>query len=96
MTEQGEFNFQAGVGEKGHQLWLASRKTAARELARRLNLPVGHEVEVCLVGGVCLRGRLRLKEDSLFVEEERVRHLELLIDRVSFTCREIESCVRMD
>jgi len=43
-----------------------------------------------------LRGRLWLKEELLFIEEDRVRHLELLVDHVSFVFREMESCVRLD
>ena len=39
---------------------------------------------------------LRVKEDLLFIEEEKVRHLELTVDRMSFTYRELESCVRLD
>ena len=80
----------------GYTPWLAGRRMAVTELARRLNLPLGHEVEVCLVDGMCLRGPLRLQEDMLFIEEERVRHLGLRVDRVGFTYRDIESCVRLD
>ena len=68
----------------------------AVELARRINLPLGHEVEVWLRGGIRLRGKLRLEEELLFVEEDRVRCLELMVDRVPFTYRELESCVRLD
>ena len=38
------------------------------------------------------RGKLRLDEQMLFVEEERLRHLELVVDH-AVTCREMESCV---
>lgn len=93
---QGEFNFEAaGVGD-GHARWLEGRRLAARELARRINLPIGHHVEVWLSGGVRLRGQLRLREELLFVDEGGARHLELTVDYVSFTCREMESCVRLD
>ena len=37
-------------------------------------LPLGHQVEVWLLGGIRLRGRLRLEEEVLFIDEERVRH----------------------
>ena len=47
-------------------------------------------------GGIRLRGTLRLREEMLFIEEERVRHLELLVDRTDFTYRDMESCVRLD
>jgi hypothetical protein len=69
---------------------------AAQELARRIGLPLGHQVEVWLCGGIRLRGKLRLREDILCIEEERMRHLELVVDHVHFTYREMESCVRLD
>jgi len=93
---QGEFNFRKAKSGAGYSNWLAGRQIAARELACRLNLPIGHEVEIWLYGGVRLRGKLRLKEEKLFIEEERVRHLELLVDHVVFTYREMESWVRLD
>ncbi len=93
---QGEFNFQAGAKVDGHARWLEGRRLAARDVARRLNLPIGHSVEVWLVGGLRLRGQLRLKEELLFVEEERARHLELMVDHIAFTYRDMESCVRLD
>jgi hypothetical protein len=35
-------------------------------------------------------------EETLFIDEERVRHLDLLVDHVRFTYPEMESCVRLD
>ena len=93
---QGEFNFEAMGAGDGHARWLEGRRLAARELARQLNLPVGHQVEVWLNGDVRLRGQLHLREELLVIDEGRARHLELMVDHVSFTCREIESCVRLD
>jgi hypothetical protein len=43
-----------------------------------------------------LRGRLRLQENLLFINEDRARHLGLIIGNVAFAYREIESCVRLD
>jgi hypothetical protein len=82
--------------EQGYTQWLVSRRVAAKELAQRMNLPLGHQVEVWLYGGIRLRGTLRLREEMLFIEEERVRHLELMVDRTDFTSRDMESCVRLD
>jgi hypothetical protein len=96
VNMQGEFNFESSGESPGHAKWLAGRRMAAEELARQMNLPLGHHVEVWLYGGVRLRGQLRLQEEVLFVEEERVRHLALKIDRVVFSYREMESCVRLD
>lgn len=96
MSEQPEFNFAPEGSQRGYDGWLTSRRIAAQELARRMNLPLGHPVEVWLYGGVRLRGLLRLREEFLLIEEEHVRHLELLIGQVTFTYREMESCVRLD
>jgi len=96
MNMQGQFNFEADGTDRGYTQWLTGRQMAARELARRMNLPLGHQVEVWLLGGIRLRGRLRLEEEVLFVDEEHVRHLGLVVDNVAFTYRELESCVRLD
>ena len=96
METQGEFDFENAHDDQGFTRWVTARKLAAAELARRLNLPLSHEVEVWLVGGIRLRGKLRLQEEMLFIEEDRVRHLVLQVDNVPFTMREMESCVRLD
>ncbi|HEY5910756.1 MAG TPA: hypothetical protein VJA21_09160 [Verrucomicrobiae bacterium] len=93
---QGELDFESAGRGDGHTKWLTGRRMAAEELAHRMNLPLGHQVEVWLYGGVRLRGRLRLQEEVLFVEEEQVRHMQLRVDRVGFSYREMESCVRLD
>ena len=96
MDGQREFSFGARQSGKGYDRWLAVRRVAAQELARQIGLPLGHQVEVWLVGGIRLRGKLRLREELLFIEEDRVRHLELVVDHVEFAYREMESCVRLD
>jgi hypothetical protein len=96
MNPQGQFNFEADGTDLGYTRWLTGRRMAVEELARRINLPLGHQVEVWLLGGIRLRGRLRLEDEILFIDEERVRHLGLVVDNVAFTYRELESCVRLD
>lgn len=96
MDKQGQLDLEGCGNEEGHSRWLTGRRLAVTEMARRLGLPLGHQVEVWLTDGICLRGQLRLQEEVLFIEEERVRHLELRVDRASFTYRDIESCVRLD
>ena len=96
QDEQGQFNFGAGGSEDGLDRWQADRRRAMRALARKMNLPVDHEVEVWLRGGVLLRGKLRLRDELLFVEEDRIHELELAIDKATFKKGDIESCVRMD
>ena len=96
MSLQGEFHFDSEASGDGYTRWLLGRRMAVEILARKMNLPLGHQVEVWLLGGIRLRGLLRLKEEALFIEEERVRHLELTVDHVPFTFRDMESCVRLD
>jgi hypothetical protein len=97
VNEQCQFDFDTTAnGVDGHTRWLIGRRMLATDLARRMHLPVGHQVEVWLNGGVRLRGKLALREEMLFIDEERVRHLELMIDRTPFTYREMESCIRTD
>jgi hypothetical protein len=96
LNLQSELNFGEDGSDKGYTRWLVGRKVATEILARKMGLPLGHEVEVWLIGGVRLRGKLRLQEEAMFIEEERVRHLGLRVDNVAFTYREMESCVRLD
>jgi hypothetical protein len=96
FSVQSELNFGEDAGTEGYTRWLVGRQVATEMLARKIGLPLGHEVEVWLVGGVRLRGKLRLQEEALFIEEEPVRHLGLRVDNVAFTYREMESCVRRD
>jgi hypothetical protein len=93
---QGEFSLDSKASDRGYVQWLAGRRVEVEALARTIGLPLGHEVEVWLVGGVRLRGKLRLAENLLFIEEDRVRHLELIVDKIPFAYREMESCVRLD
>ena len=83
-------------GEEGFQGWLNERRRALTETAKKLGLPLGHEVEIWLKGDVRLRGRLELAEPPLFVPPDRNPVMELRIDRCTFTPPEIEACVRLD
>lgn len=88
--------FESNASNAGYTKWLTGRQMAARELARRIHLPLGHPVEVWLRGGIRLRGELRLQEPILFIEEDQVHHLRLQVDHVPFTYGEMESCVRRE
>jgi hypothetical protein len=96
LNLQSELNFGEERSEEGYTRWMLGRQVATEILARKMGLPLGHEVEVWLVGGMWLRGKLRLQEEAMFIEEERVRHLGLKVDKVAFAYREMESCVRLD
>ena len=93
---QGEFRFQAGAAETGYTEWVVARQMAIDVVAQKLNLPLGHAVELWLRGGIRLRGKLRLFNEVLFIEEKRIPDLALIVDGVSFTYSELESCVRQD
>jgi hypothetical protein len=67
-----------------------------KALARKLDLPLGHPVEVWLVDNVRLRGVLRLREECLFLPEFGEGNLQFVVDGVAFTVGEMESCVRTD
>ena len=96
MTAQDEFDFGTGSAGEGYHRWLAQRQQALVELARKLNLPLYHPVEVWLVGGIRVRGKLQLQEEILFVPEDHVPQLRLRVDQVPFLIHEMESCVRLD
>jgi hypothetical protein len=96
MNPQVEFDFGNGSTEEGYTGWLAQRKQAAIELARQINLPLDRQVEVWLVGGIRLRGKLQLQEEKLFLGNDDAQHLGLRVDHVPFSIRELESCVRLD
>jgi hypothetical protein len=64
-----------------------------RELALKIGLPLGRKVEVWLRGEIRLIGILRLREETLFVPQEREAQLELIVDNVPFLPAEITSCV---
>jgi hypothetical protein len=94
-SSQLEINFDGGGSEEGLDRWHKQRRRAMKQLARSLGLPLDHQVEVCLAGGIRLRGQLRLCEAKLFIEKGRDLALDLTVDGVSFKASEIESCVRM-
>lgn len=96
MRAQSEFSFGAGDHEDGLAAWRKRREDAFRELARRAGLPLGHEVEAWLRGGVRLKGLLELEEAVMFPEREHPSDLRLRIDGVTFRIAEMESCVRRD
>jgi len=58
-------------------------------------LPLGQQVELRLLDGVILKGRLLLKEELLFPEMQELGNVELAIGRVTFKHSEIESCIRL-
>ena len=96
MCEQGELKFESSPQTNGLVAWRAAREAAAHALALWLGLPLNHRVEVWLRGDIRLRGMLRLREELLLPEDERADALPLVVEGVTFTAAEIESCVRLD
>ena len=93
---QPEFSFDATGPATGFNRWQQERREALQALARQLGLPLGQEVEVWLQGGVRLRGKIRLREDGLFLSNEGQERLEFVVGETFFTAAEIESCIRRD
>jgi hypothetical protein len=93
---QGELDFgsRGEPREDGMALWRRERETQQLEMARKLGLPIGREVEVWLQDGVRLRGKLRLHEESL-LSPECTEQLRLEVDRTVFVAGEIERCLRI-
>jgi hypothetical protein len=81
--------------EDGYAAWQQQRLKAMKQISHSLGLPLGHEVELRLLDGVILKGRLRLKEELLFPELTDLGNVELAIGRATFRHSEIESCIRL-
>ena len=96
MNAQGQFDFGNGNAEAGYARWQVQRQLAVAEMARQINLPLDHQVEVWLVGGIRLRGKLQLSEARLFLAKDDLPQLGLRVDHVPFSLHEMESCVRLD
>lgn len=93
---QPELSFDTTSPANGYDRWHEERRAVKLELAKRLGLPLGHQVEVWLSDEVRLRGRLDLAEEKLFVPEGNDPHLMIRIGHATFEAGEIESCVRTD
>jgi len=94
--QQVEFEFAPAGEETGHARWLAAREAAIKAAAQKLNLPLGRQVELWLSGGIRLRGKLRLQNEPLIVDDGNLNEMPLEVDGTVFPFSEIESCVRLD
>ena len=94
--QQTEFAFAASGRPEGLSAWREARRQAAQAVAEKLGLPLDQDVEVRLTDGVVLRGRLLLREETLFLEHVDTANVELAIGRATFRHSEIEACVRLD
>ncbi len=80
----------------GYVTWQQQRTGVVNRLGQLSGLPLNHWVELTLRDGVRLKGKLRLREEKLFVEETDARGLELVIDGFEFRSTEVETCLRLD
>jgi hypothetical protein len=91
---QGELDFNNPLARDvdAIDLWRKQREEQQLELARKLGLPIGQEVEVWLRGAIRLRGKLQLHEETLFHPEGEKK---FAVDGTPFSADEIESCIRI-
>lgn len=91
---QGVFDFATGNAD-GHANWLRERETCFRKIEQEWQVPIGKRVSLSLrnVDG-SFEGRLELAEEPPKID----RHvpLSLRLGTVTFTDRDIESCVLME
>ena len=93
------FDFDFDAAPQPRDTLTAWRKNAGREMEnvcrRRLGMPIGQAVEVRLAQGICLRGVLRLPEETLWIEAERQTAI-LQVEGTEFRLSEVESVIRCD
>lgn len=95
-VDQLELSFEPSATSGGCEAWKQERARATENLARKLGLPLGHPVEAWLVGGVRLRGVLRVKDGAFLPPTGQGPKLVFVVDGVEFQQSELESCVRTD
>ena len=93
---QPDLNFNASnLG--GYELWLRQRQSLIAHLTDQLGYPIGQHVEIWLQGGVRLRGKLTVREESIhWSADNEAVGVEHGIGQVYFPINQIESCVRTD
>lgn len=96
MNQQTDLNFGQNQATDPLLAWREQRRQAHIVLARKLGLPIDHEVELWLRGEVRLRGILRMKENLIIVPDENAPDLVFEVAGVTFSVAEMESCVRLD
>jgi hypothetical protein len=96
---QSQFNFDSSAEARSEddalKLWRERCQRERLALAKELGLPIGHEAEVWLTGGIRLRGKLQLHEEMLLHASVSPDNTRLLIGRTPFYYKEIDSCVRL-
>jgi hypothetical protein len=96
ISEQFAFDFETAPQPRDTlTAWREERRREMEKICRRLGMPIGQAVEVRLAQGRCLRGILRLPEETLWIEAERETAI-LLIGEAEFRLSEVESVIRCD
>jgi hypothetical protein len=91
---QKELDFEAHASG-GLEKWESEQRRSREELARKVGLPLGQQVEVWLRGGVRLRGRLCLAEAMLPQTNATLENTRFEVNAVPFYYAEMESCVQI-
>ena len=92
MQRELYFGASARPEMDGVSLWRKQREEEQLALAKKLGLPIGRTVEVWLRGGVRLRGKLHLHEETLIYSA--VGHdPRFAVDGTPFKVSEMESCI---
>lgn len=94
--------FQLGVtpppasapASDGLCIWRQERERQMQEFSLKHGLPLHAEVEVMLLQGIRLRGRLYLEEESFWPDGDR-RRIMLRVGSTPFRFSELESVVRL-
>jgi hypothetical protein len=79
----------------GLDQWHAEQQRQREELARKIGLSLGKNVEVWLRGGVRLRGQLRLAAAVLLHNDATIENTRFEVSSVPFAYSEMESCVQI-
>jgi hypothetical protein len=93
-SAQPEFNFDPREPRRLSDL-AGTEAAALRQLAMKIGCRQA-KGRSRLRGEIRLVGILRLREEMLFVPEEREPQLELIVDNVPFVPAEITSCICAD
>ncbi|MGI8604064.1 MAG: hypothetical protein ACR2OZ_13880 [Verrucomicrobiales bacterium] len=83
----------AGSGTAGWEHWRAERDRQMFELSKQMGLPLGRQVEIELVNGPVLRGRLLLDSPELFLPSRGYTQVRLRIGRAVFEAAHVSQCV---
>ncbi len=97
-SSQLEFNFDDAppAPDKGMDSWRATMNDTRQKLSRRTGLPIGQLVQISLVSGIAVNGKLLVQDEWLEQGGAHPERIVFEVDGVSFLMKEIASCVRIE